>query len=84
MPKSEAEKVHEAFVNYKNEILCFAKRSEVPFSNNLDYADIGIAYGSYCFVILLELIETKAPDIALAVFVCTGISKTKSSAGDHF
>ncbi len=39
IPKSEGEKVHEAFVNYKNEILCFAKRSDVPFSNNLDYAD---------------------------------------------
>ena len=42
IPKSEAEKLHEAFVKFKNEILRFAERSEVPFSNNRAYADIGI------------------------------------------
>ncbi len=39
IPKSEAEKLHEAFVKYKNDTLRFAKLSEVPFSNNRAYAD---------------------------------------------
>ena len=40
IPKSEAEKLHEAFVNYKDEILRFTERSEVPFSNNRAYIGI--------------------------------------------
>ena len=43
IPKSEAEKLHEAFVKYKNEILRFAERSEVPFSNNRAERDIRMA-----------------------------------------
>ena len=41
-PRSEAEKLLDAFVSFKDEILRFAKRREVPFSNNQAYADIGI------------------------------------------
>ena len=54
IPKCEAEKLHEAFVKYKNDTLRFAKLSEVPFSNNRAYADNalqGIDFiGAHCAV----------------------------------
>ena len=40
IPKSEAEKLLDAFVAYENEILRFAKRSEVSFTNNRAERDI--------------------------------------------
>lgn len=33
-PESEASKLHDAFRNFKDEILHFAHRSEVPFTNS--------------------------------------------------
>ena len=43
LPKSEAEKLHDAFVGYKTEILRFARQSEVPFTNNRSERDIRMA-----------------------------------------
>ena len=42
-PKSEAEKLHRAFVDYKNEILRFARQPEVPFTNNRSERDLRMA-----------------------------------------
>ncbi len=40
IPKPEAEKLLLAFVDYKDQILRFAKRREVPFTNNRSERDL--------------------------------------------
>ena len=39
IPKSETEKLLDAFVRYKDEILRYEERRDVPFTNNRAYAD---------------------------------------------
>ena len=42
-PKSKAEKLHQALVKHKNEVLCCTLRPEVPFTNNRAERDLRMA-----------------------------------------